>query len=218
MSVELSVVVPVFNEQQALPELYRRVKAVMIELGVAHEIVFVNDGSVDRSWEIILSLSCADRGVKAIALSRNFGHQLAITAGLEASSGAAVVVMDADLQDPPETIPALYAKFLEGFDVAYAQRRTREGETWWKRATPTRRHASSKRCVPSTFVRKNRAGSSTARLLCDSAAKFTTASMRWSRSTCSASCPLPMSPWTNTAPRASQSARLGRLPAYVRAS
>jgi dolichol-phosphate mannosyltransferase len=135
MSVELSVVVPVFNEQQALPELYRRVKAVMTDLGVAHEIVFVNDGSVDRSWEIILSLSCADRAVKAIALSRNFGHQLAITAGLEASAGAAVVVMDADLQDPPETIPALYAKFLEGFDVAYAQRRTREGETWWKRAT-----------------------------------------------------------------------------------
>jgi glycosyltransferase involved in cell wall biosynthesis len=134
-NVALSVAVPVFNEREALPELYRRLKAVLTQIGVSHEIVLVNDGSTDGSWDVILSLAWADPAVKAISLSRNFGHQIAITAALDASTGAAVVVMDADLQDPPELIPALYAKHLEGHDVVYAQRRTREGETWWKRLT-----------------------------------------------------------------------------------
>jgi glycosyltransferase involved in cell wall biosynthesis len=133
--VGLSVTVPVFNEREVLPELYRRLKSVLAQIGVSYEIVFVNDGSTDGSWDVILSLACADPGVKAISLSRNFGHQVAIAAGLDVSNGAAVIVMDADLQDPPELIPALYAKHLEGFDVVYAKRRTREGETWWKRAT-----------------------------------------------------------------------------------
>jgi polyisoprenyl-phosphate glycosyltransferase len=134
-NVALSVAVPVFNEREALPELYRRLKAVLTQIGVSHEIVLVNDGSTDGSWDVILSLAWADPTVKAISLSRNFGHQIAITAALDATTGAAVVVMDADLQDPPELIPALYAKHLEGHDVVYAQRRTREGETWWKRLT-----------------------------------------------------------------------------------
>jgi dolichol-phosphate mannosyltransferase len=132
---ELSVVLPVFNEQAVLAELYRRVKAVLTSMAVSHEIIFVNDGSRDGSWERMLELANADRSVKAVNLSRNFGHQVAITAGIDLSAGATVVVMDSDLQDPPELIPALHAKYCGGFDVVYAQRRTREGETWFKRTT-----------------------------------------------------------------------------------
>jgi len=133
--VQLSVVLPVFNEQELLPALFRRVSDVLAAMGIAYEIIFVNDGSRDGSWAAILAAARADARAKAINLSRNFGHQVAITAGLEASRGDAVVVMDADLQDPPEVIPELYAKFLDGYDVVYAQRRRREGETWLKKAT-----------------------------------------------------------------------------------
>jgi dolichol-phosphate mannosyltransferase len=125
----------VYNERESLPELYRRVSAVVLQLGVVHELILVNDGSTDGSWEVIKSLALADGRVKAISLSRNFGHQPAIAAGLRAATGEAVVMMDADLQDPPELIPQLYAKFSEGYDVVYAQRRARQGETLWKRAT-----------------------------------------------------------------------------------
>ncbi len=131
----ISVVLPVFNEAAILGELYRRVKAVLESTGLPHEIIFVNDGSRDASWATILSLSTADRRVKAINLSRNFGHQLAITAGIDVSAGETVVVMDSDLQDPPELIPQMWVKYKEGFDVVYAQRRKRDGETWFKRAT-----------------------------------------------------------------------------------
>jgi glycosyltransferase involved in cell wall biosynthesis len=134
---EISVVLPVFNEEGGLPELYRRVKSVLVEMALPHEVIFVNDGSRDRSWLGILELANQDRDVKAVNLSRNFGHQVAITAGIDVSRGATVVVMDSDLQDPPELIPALYEKYREGFDVAYAQRRKRDGETWFKRATAT---------------------------------------------------------------------------------
>jgi len=128
-------VLPVFNEEGGLDEVCRRVKAVLVTAGWRHEIILVNDGSRDRSWEQILALADADRTVKAVNLSRNFGHQIAITAGIDLARGACVVVMDADLQDPPELIPALHAKFLEGYDVVYAQRRSRDGETWFKRST-----------------------------------------------------------------------------------
>ncbi len=134
-TVEISVVLPVHDEQDGLDELYKRLKAALVAMNRTHEIVFVNDGSRDRSWQVIMALASADRAVRALNLSRNFGHQVAITAGLEASRGDAVVVMDSDLQDPPELIPALYEKYTEGYDVAYAQRRTREGETWWKKTT-----------------------------------------------------------------------------------
>ena len=133
--MDLSVVVPVFNERDALPELHARLTGVLSSLVSSYEIVLVNDASTDDSWSIILSLASRDRHTKAIGLSRNFGHQLAITAGLDIARGAAVVLMDGDLQDPPEVIPALYAKFTDGFDVVYAQRRTREGETVWKKLT-----------------------------------------------------------------------------------
>jgi glycosyltransferase involved in cell wall biosynthesis len=134
---DISVVLPVFNEEAILAELYRRVKAVLVAAGASHEIIFVNDGSRDRSWQRILDLANDDAAVKALNLSRNFGHQIAITAGLDFSCGAAVVIMDSDLQDPPELIPVLYEKFHEGFDVVYAQRRQRQGETRFKRATAT---------------------------------------------------------------------------------
>ena len=132
---ELSVVLPVYNEEGGLAELYKRLSEVLSPMGLSFEIILVNDGSRDRSWERILALANSDRRVCGVNLSRNFGHQVAITAGVELSRGDAVIVMDSDLQDPPELIPTLYAKYKEGFDVVYAQRRTREGETWFKEIT-----------------------------------------------------------------------------------
>ena len=132
---DISVVLPVYNEQAGLFELHRRVAEVLVAQGWQYEIILVNDGSRDESWQRILELGNADRRVVGINLSRNFGHQLAITAGVDFSRGATVVVMDSDLQDPPELIPELHAKFRQGFDVVYAQRRTREGETWFKEIT-----------------------------------------------------------------------------------
>jgi len=131
----LSIVVPVFNEREVLPELHRRVEAVMGGLAVPYELVLVNDGSTDGSWDAILSITCQDPRIKAIKLSRNFGHQVAIMAGLHVTSGVAVVVMDADLQDPPEVIVELYRRYRDGYDVVFAQRRVRQGETLWKRIT-----------------------------------------------------------------------------------
>jgi glycosyltransferase involved in cell wall biosynthesis len=131
----ISIVVPVFNERESLPELYRRVTAVATQLRLSYELILVNDGSTDGSWDVIRSVALADTRVKAIGLSRNFGHQPAMLAGLRAATGAAVVTMDADLQDPPEVIPDLYEKFVAGYDVVFAQRTAREGETLWKRGT-----------------------------------------------------------------------------------
>ena len=132
---EISVVLPVYNEEKGVAEVYRRLKAVLAGMSLSHEIIFVNDGSRDRSWQSILDVARQDSAVKAVNLSRNFGHQIAITAGIDVSTGAAVVVMDSDLQDPPELIPTMHAKFREGFDVIYAQRGIREGETWFKKMT-----------------------------------------------------------------------------------
>lgn len=132
---DISVVLPVYNEHAGLPELHRRVANLLASQGWHYEIIFVNDGSRDGSWQRIQELANSDRRVVGINLSRNFGHQIAITAGVEFSRGQTVVVMDSDLQDPPELIPELYAKYREGFDVVYAQRRTREGETWFKEVT-----------------------------------------------------------------------------------
>jgi glycosyltransferase involved in cell wall biosynthesis len=131
----LSIVLPVFNEASGVRPLYDRLTGVLRGMGVTYELIFVNDGSRDASWTRILELGSLDGHVRGVSLSRNFGHQIAITAGLDFSRGAAVVVMDSDLQDPPELIPELYAKCQEGFDVVYAQRRSREGETWFKRTT-----------------------------------------------------------------------------------
>lgn len=130
-----SIVVPVYNEEGCLEELYRRVTVVMDSTGEPWELVFVDDGSRDRSTEIIKHLAEQDRRVRPIIFARNFGHQIAVTAGLDYSRGQAVVIIDADLQDPPEVILDLINKWREGYEVVYAVRTEREGETWFKKAT-----------------------------------------------------------------------------------
>lgn len=130
-----SVVAPVYNEEALLPEFYRRTVAVMEQLGEPFEMVLVNDGCVDRSPEIMRQLHIQDPRVKVINFSRNFGHQLAITAGADYARGAAVIVIDSDLQDPPEVIPDLVVRWREGYQVVYAMRAEREGETWFKKTT-----------------------------------------------------------------------------------
>lgn len=131
----LSIVAPVYDEEILLPEFYRRVVAAIEPLGVSFEIVLVNDGSHDRSGEIMDELHVQDKRVKVIHFSRNFGHQIAITAGTDHATGQAVAVIDSDLQDPPEVIVDMYHKWREGYQVIYGVRSEREGETAFKRAT-----------------------------------------------------------------------------------
>jgi polyisoprenyl-phosphate glycosyltransferase len=131
----LSIVLPVFNEEALLSELQRRLLAVLAPLGLSFEIVYVDDGSRDDSLARLTELARADGRVVVLSLSRNFGHQVALTAGLDHARGDAVVLMDSDLQDPPELIPELLARWREGLDVVYAQRRRRPGESLLKRST-----------------------------------------------------------------------------------
>jgi dolichol-phosphate mannosyltransferase len=134
----LSLVIPVYNEEASLPELDRRLKGFLADVkGVADswEVVFIDDGSKDGSREILLRMAAAEDRYRIIGFSRNFGHQVAITAGMDRAEGDAVVVMDADLQDPPEVVGEMMTKFGEGYDVVYAVRNKRKGETWFKLAT-----------------------------------------------------------------------------------
>ena len=131
----ISIIAPVYNEEDVLPELHRRIAEVMDGAGEVWELVLVNDGSRDRSAEIIAELHGQDERVKGLSFSRNFGFQEAVTAGLDHASGDAVVLTDADLQDPPEVIPEMIAKWREGYQVVYGVRQTREGETWFKKVT-----------------------------------------------------------------------------------
>jgi len=131
-----SVVIPVYNEEETLHELHKRLTKVCKKLDRPYEIVLANDGSKDRSWEIIEELAEKDSHIKGICLSRNFGHQICLTAGLEASTGDMVVMIDADLQDPPELFPKMIKKHeVDGFDVVYAVRSHRAGETAFKKLT-----------------------------------------------------------------------------------
>jgi len=134
-TVELSIVVPIFNEEQNLPELHSRLSDAARAITPSYEIVFVNDGSRDESRAILVLLSQRDDHVYYIHFSRNFGHQIAVTAGLDRCRGKSVVIIDGDLQDPPEVIPELYEKHKSGCDVVYARRSERKGETWFKRST-----------------------------------------------------------------------------------
>lgn len=134
--MSISVVVPVFNEREVLDEFYRRASAVLSGLDVAdYEILFVDDGSSDESWSHLNELAKNDAHLRLLKFSRNFGHQIAITAGVDHARGDAVVIIDSDLQDPPEVIPRMVQKWREGFDVVYAVRSAREGETALKLAT-----------------------------------------------------------------------------------
>jgi polyisoprenyl-phosphate glycosyltransferase len=143
----LSLVLPIYNEEAIIPELDRRLRAFFAGLeadvgadagsgvGRSWEVIFVNDGSKDRSLPLLTELAAAEPRYKVLSLSRNFGHQVAITAGLDRANGEAVVVMDADLQDPPEVVRQMVARWREGFDVVFAVRARRHGETAFKRLT-----------------------------------------------------------------------------------
>lgn len=129
---KISVVAPNYNESASIPEFYRRIVEVMEQLGETWELVWVDDGSKDSSTEMIIELGKQDERIRPVIFARNFGHQIAVTAGLDYSRGDAVVIMDSDLQDPPEVIPELFAKWMEGFEVVFAIRKEREGESWFK--------------------------------------------------------------------------------------
>ena len=135
MSVTFSIVAPVFNELENVPEFYRRVREVMSATHRTWELVLVDDGSSDGSTECIRELAKKDKHIRPVIFARNFGHQPAITAGWDYARGDAVIIMDADLQDPPEVVPDLIAKWLEGYEVVYAVRAEREGESWFKKIT-----------------------------------------------------------------------------------
>jgi dolichol-phosphate mannosyltransferase len=135
MKITYSIVAPIYNEIDSLPELYRRVKEVMDASGETWELILVDDGSTDGSTEKIRELAKKDSVVRPVIFARNFGHQVAITAGWDYARGDAVVIIDADLQDPPEVILELAKKWREGYEVVYAVRSEREGETWFKKIT-----------------------------------------------------------------------------------
>jgi len=132
MEIVYSIVAPIYNEIENISELYRRIKEVMDSTGEAWELVLVDDGSTDGSTDKIRELAEQDKTVRPVIFARNFGHQIAITAGWDYARGDAVVIIDADLQDPPEMILELAKKWKEGYEVVYAVRAEREGESWFK--------------------------------------------------------------------------------------
>jgi dolichol-phosphate mannosyltransferase len=135
MKITYSIIAPIYNEIDNLPELYRRVKEVMDFAGEPWELILVDDGSTDGSTDKIRELAQTDKIVRPVIFARNFGHQVAITAGWDYARGDAVVIIDADLQDPPEVILELAKKWKEGYEVVYAVRGEREGESWFKKFT-----------------------------------------------------------------------------------
>lgn len=129
----LSIIVPCYNEEAVLPEIYARLTAVCAPYAAqGYEIIFVNDGSSDSTWPQIVALSMQDKHVHGLCLSRNFGHSMALTAGIDACRGQRVMIIDADLQDPPELLPQMMTALDAGANVAYGQRLRRGGETWFK--------------------------------------------------------------------------------------
>lgn len=133
--MDITIVIPVYNELSNLPSLFERTDKVIGQMGVSAEWMFVHDGGNDGSLEWIKSLARRDERVRYIDFSRNFGHQVAVSAGLDNATGEYIVIMDADLQDPPEIIPTLYSEALKGYEVVYARRRQRKGEHFLKRWT-----------------------------------------------------------------------------------
>lgn len=131
----LSLVVPAFNEEEAMEQSFERTYRAMSSIGYPFEIIYIDDGSRDRTWEIISRLAREHEEVKALRFSRNFGHQLAVTAGMDEAKGDAVIIMDADLQDPPEVIADMVKAWEQGADIAYGKRLHRKGETAAKKLT-----------------------------------------------------------------------------------
>ncbi|MDY6866417.1 MAG: glycosyltransferase family 2 protein [Chloroflexota bacterium] len=130
-----TIIAPIYNELENIPELYPRVRDVMDQTGEPWELILVDDGSTDGSTDVIRKLAENDSRVQPVIFARNFGHQIAVTAGIDYSRGDAVVIIDADLQDPPEVILDLIEKWREGYEVVYAVRAEREGESWFKKVT-----------------------------------------------------------------------------------
>ncbi|WP_315112848.1 glycosyltransferase family 2 protein [Clostridium intestinale] len=128
----ISIVVPMYYEEKVADECYKRLKKVMNDNNINYEFIFVNDGSKDRTFEILNKIAEEDNNTKIISFSRNFGHQIAVTAGVDKAKGDAVVVIDADLQDPPELIPKMIDLWNEGYKVVYAKRKKRKGESFFK--------------------------------------------------------------------------------------
>jgi polyisoprenyl-phosphate glycosyltransferase len=129
---EVSVIVPCYNEQEVVEHTHRRLTSTLGKVVSSYEIIYVDDGSSDRTAELLRDIQLRDKSARVVRLSRNFGHQIAATAGLDYATGKAVVLIDADLQDPPEVIPEMIAKWREGYHVVYGQRLTRQGETAFK--------------------------------------------------------------------------------------
>ena len=134
-SIYYSIIVPLYNEEEVIKETYKRLKEALKALEEPYEIIFVNDGSRDKTELLVEEICMKDKTIKFINFSRNFGHQIAITAGMDMSIGKAIVVIDADLQDPPEVIIKMVNKWKEGYDVVYGKRISREGETIFKKLT-----------------------------------------------------------------------------------
>jgi len=132
---KISLIVPVYYEEEVLPLAYPRMKAALDKTGYEHEIIFVNDGSRDGTMKILRKIAAADKQVKVLSFSRYFGHQLAVTAGMDEATGDALVIIDADLQDPPELIPDMVKLWEQGADIVYGQRKKREGESFFKKFT-----------------------------------------------------------------------------------
>jgi glycosyltransferase involved in cell wall biosynthesis len=130
-----SVIVPMYNEEEVIPETYRRLTKVMEGLNKSYEIIFINDGSRDNTKAMLSELCKTDKRVKMIDFARNFGHQIAITAGMDYAAGDCMVIIDGDLQDPPELIPDMIEIWRSGFDVVYGKRKSRQGETFFKKFT-----------------------------------------------------------------------------------
>jgi glycosyltransferase involved in cell wall biosynthesis len=135
--LDISVVIPVYNEEANLLALYNRLLGVLAGISPAYELIFVNDGSSDQSLRLIKELAAQQPKVKFIDFSRNFGHQIAVSAGLDLAVGKAVVIIDSDLQDPPEVIAGLYTRWQQGYEVVYGRRRQRPGESVTKKLTAT---------------------------------------------------------------------------------
>ena len=127
-----SVIIPCYNEQEVLHETHKRITNVMQKMGESYELVYVNDGSKDDTENILNALQKSDKNVRVVHFARNGGHQIAVSAGLDYASGGAIIIIDADLQDPPEVIPEMAAKWKEGYDVVYGKRSSRKGESRFK--------------------------------------------------------------------------------------
>jgi len=132
---EITIIIPCYQEETVVQTCYDRVKKIMLETPYRYRLIFIDDGSTDNTPVLLESIAAADPHVRVIHLARNFGHQIAITAGLDAAKGDAVIIMDADMQDPPELIPRMLELWQEGAHIVYGQRQNRQNETWIKKTT-----------------------------------------------------------------------------------